>query len=612
MLDRMDIEHVGEGAEVWEKVVRKLRARAMPPPGLPRPDPATYDAFIAWLENSLDRAATADPHPGRTETFHRLNRAEYQDAIRDLLGVEIDVASLLPADDAAEYGFDNIGDVLSVSPVLFERYLSAARTISRVAVGRPPNRPVIDTYKLPLLLVQDDRASEDLPFGSRGGVAIRHHFPVDGEYSVKIRLQTNYVDYIRGLGTPHQLEVRLDGVRIEVFTVGGDAPGRRAPASYAGNIFGDPEWGRYMHEADAGLEVRFPAKAGRRVVGVAFVRKRSEPEGVIQPPQIGITLAYNEMYEGNPAVDTVEIGGPYTVVGPGDTVSRRKIFICRPDRKVKEEACASRILSRLAARAYRRPATERDVETLVSFYRTGSSKGGFDAGIQLALTRLLTGPDFLFRGERDPANVLPATAYRISDLELASRLSFFLWSSIPDGELLDIGARAKFTNPAVLEEQVRRMLSDARSKALVKNFAGQWLYLRNVRNVSPDPNVFPDFDENLREAFQRETEIFIESQLREDRSVLELLTANYTFLNERLARHYGIRNIYGNDFRRVTFSNDQRGGLLSHGSILTVTSYPTRTSPVLRGKWVLENILGTPPTSAAARRAWPAGSWRGR
>jgi hypothetical protein len=643
-LDTIDVDNVSAGAQVWEKVIRKLRMGAMPPPGRPRPDRGTYDALASWLETEIDRAAVARPEPGRTESVHRLNRAEYQNAIRDLLAMEIDVAALLPADDADQHGFDNMADVLSVSPALMERYLSAARKISRLAVGLPPAGPVVEMHRLSLLLYQDDHLSEDLPFGSRGGVAIRHYFPVDGEYDLKIRLQRNYVEYVRGLGTPHELEIRVDGVRIKQFTVGGEAKGTPAPASYAGNIFGLPEWEQYALNADAGLEVRVRAKAGPRLVAVSFVKKQWEPEGVLQPRQTGFPLAINERGDENPAVETVTIGGPYTVDGPGDTPSRQRIFVCRPDpipspqrsplrgegaRSAGEgDDCARTILSSLARRAYRRPVADGDIRTLLAFYKVSRSKGAlrqasperrssfdqaqddrsrraqdvvsqsshdFDAGIQLALQRMLADPDFLFRIEQDPENVPPATAYRLSDLDLASRLSFFLWSSIPDDELLDLAARGKLKHPKVLGQQVRRMIADARSKALVDNFAGQWLVLRNVRDVFPDPSVFADFDENLREAFRRETELFLESQLRGDRSVVDVLNADYTFVNERLARHYGIPNVYGNRFRRVTFTSDRRGGVLGHGSILTLTSYPNRTSPVLRGKWILENLLGTPP-----------------
>ena len=597
-LDTVDLRNVSEGAEVWEKVLRKLRMGAMPPPGRPRPDQPTYEALVKWLENEIDRAAAIMPNPGRTETFHRLNRAEYQNAIRDLLALETDVASLLPADDADRHGFDNIGGALSVSPLLLERYLSAARTLSRLAVGLAPRGPVVDTYRISPSLVQDDQLSQDLPFGSRGGVAIHHQFPVDGEYEVKVTLQKiANGDYIRGLGEPHHLDVRLDGVRVARFTVGGDATGKPAPVSFGGNISGDPEWELYMHNADAGLAVRFAARAGPRVVGVSFERRPKEPEGVLLPRPTSVAVSQDEAPESNPGVESVAIGGPYNAAAPGGTPSRRKIFVCRPADTAYEEPCARKILSTLARRAYRRPVTEADVEMLLRFYRVGRSEGSFDAGIQFAIESILVDPDFLFRIEADPPNVAPGTPYRLSDLELASRLSFFLWSSIPDDELLDLAVRGKLSEPAVLEQQVQRLLADARSKALVDNFAGQWLELRNLRNAVRDRDLFPEFDENLREAFQRETELFIESQLREDRSVVELLDANYTFVNERLARHYQIPNIHGNRFRRVTFSSrEQRGGLLGHGSLLTVTSYPTRTSPVLRGKWLLDNILGLPPS----------------
>ena len=598
-LDTANIEQVAEGAAVWEKVVTKLRTRAMPPVGRPRPDPETYDTVASWLETRLDRAYATRPDPGRTETFHRLNRAEYQNAVRDLLALDVDVRTLLPGDDVDEHGFDNMADVLTLSPALMERYVSAARKIGRLAVGRSPLVPTVETYTVPILMLQDDRMSDDLPFGSRGGIAIHHHFPVDGDYDLQIRLHRNYVDYVRGLGTRQELDVRLDGVLVKRFAFGGDQPlVTRPPASYAGNIFGDPEWEAYALFADADLEVRFPAQAGPRVVGVSFVRKFAEPDGVLQPRQTAFALAVNDLRDGYASVDQVAIGGPYTIDGPGDTPSRRAVFRCRPTDRVDEEPCAREILSTLARRAYRRPVTDADIDTLLAFYDAGRAEGSFDAGIQLALERLLIAPDFLFRIERDPTDVGPATAYRLTDIEIASRLSFFLWSSVPDDEVLDLAERGELDDPTVLEQQTRRMLRDPRSKALVDNFAGQWLYLRALKGVVPDANAFPEFDENLREAFQRETELFLESQFREDRSVLDVLGADYTFVNERLAAHYGIAGVYGSHFRRVALVGEQagrRGGIFGHGSLLTVTSYPNRTSPVLRGKWVLTNMLGTPP-----------------
>ena len=548
-----------------------------------------YDSFATYLETELDRAAKANPNPGRA-VIHRLNRTEYTNAIRDLLALEINGRSLLPGDDSAGYGFDNIGENLTVSPALLERYLSAAEKISRLAVGDASMSPALKTYDVPQRLVQEDRMSEDLPFGSRGGIAFRHYFPLDGEYIITVRLQrSSHNDgIIVGIAEPKLIDVRLDGSRIMLFTVGGERKGK----SGGGQAIGDPEQEKYERTADDGIEVRFPAKAGPHLVGVTFLKGTVKPEGALERnARLG-----KESREG---VGSVMIAGPYDPEGPGDTPSRRKIFVCRPADSGDAEPCAKKILSTLARRAYRRPVTDEDVQPLLSLYKAGQSKGGFEAGIRMALQGMLVSPGFLFRVERDPANVAPGNAYGISDLELASRSSFFLWSSIPDEELLDWAERGKLKDPAVLEEQVRRMLGDSRSEALVSNFAGQWLYLRNMDSVYPDPDVFPEFDDNLREAFQRETELFFESIVREDRSVLDLLDANYTFLNERLARHYQIPNIHGSTFRRVTLSDENRRGLLGHGSILTVTSYATRTAPTIRGKWLLENILGTPPPPPA-------------
>jgi mono/diheme cytochrome c family protein len=603
-LDTLEVANASGNADVWEKVIQKLRLQTMPPAGLPRPDRATYDALAASIETAIDRAAAARPNPGRTESVHRLNRAEYQNAVRDLLGVEVDVSSLLPADDADQHGFDNVASVLSVSPTLLERYLHAGRKIARMAAGRPSVDPVSEIYTLPLLRHQNDRMSEDLPFGSRGGTAIRHYFPVDGEYTIKIRLLRTYVDCIKGLDHPHELEIRLDGARIGRFTVGGERPGKSAPASFCGNLFGEPEWEFYVHEADAGLELRFAASAGRRLVGVSFVREQWETDGILQPRLPTFSYAVDEAADGPPSVDQIVISGPFGAAGsqrPGGG----GVSACRPERpsanggrdqSSTELECARQMLTGLARSAYRRPVTESDLQTLLEFYESGRRRGSFETGIQAAIERILVAPDFLFRFEPDPKNVAPGTVYRVSDLELASRLSFFLWSSIPDNELLDLAIAGKLQNPAVLGQQVRRMLADRRSNTLVENFVGQWLELRNLRNVSPDPELFQDFDENLREAFQRETELFFESQFRDDRSVIESLTADYTFLNERLARHYHVPGVYGSRFRRVALPDDpHRAGFLSHGGLLTVTSYPNRTSPVLRGKWVLNNLLGAPP-----------------
>ena len=596
VLEKIDVDNLGAASEIWEKVVRKLRAGAMPPPRMPRPDQAVLQTFVISLETALDKAAEASPNPGNIG-IHRLNRTEYTNAIRDLLALNIDSRSLLTADDAGEEGFDNSAGSLSVSPALVERYISAARKISSLAVGDTRVLPTFETYNIPKMLNQDNRVNEDLPFGTRGGIAIRHRFAVDGEYVVRIRLRGQLYDYILGMGRPHPMEVRLDGQRLKAFTVGGNAPGKPAPASFAGNIPGDPEWEDYMHSVNAGLEVRFPARSGDHVIAVSFVEFTPEPEGILQPPLSGKDGApYTELYDGNPAVETVSIGGPFDASGPGDTPSRRKIFTCYPDRSADEVGCAEKILSRLARRAFRRPVTNADVQTLMSFYQAGRKQGSFDSGIQSSLTRILVDPEFLFRMQRDPANARAGSVYRISDLELASRLSFFVWSSIPDDELINLAARGKLQGTNSLSQQVKRMLSDGRSKALIDNFANQWLGLPKLRGASPDPDEFPDFDENLRDAFQKETQLFLESQIREDRSVIDLLRARYTFVNDRLAEHYEIPNVYGEGFRRVTFSEqDPRGGLIGQGSILLVTSYANRTSPVLRGKWLLDNILGMPP-----------------
>jgi hypothetical protein len=598
-LDNLDPANVRGTEHIWEKVAAKLRNGAMPPPGRPRPDPTAARTFVTQIESALDENWRAAPNPGRTAPLHRLNRSEYANAVRDLLAIEVDTRELLPVDDS-NHGFDSMATVLTVSPVLLERYLSAARRVSRLAVGDPTIGPGLVSRTYETNLFQDDQMSDDLPFGSRGGLAIRHYFPLTGEYVVRIALQKNYVNYVRGLNEPHQLHVRLDGTLVEEFTIGGGAPGAPAPTSYGGNISGSAEWEAYALSADQGLEVRFRAEAGPRVVGVSFVRRPGEPEGVLQPPQTGYAFAVDETRSspdglGGPAVDTVAIDGPYNPEGPGDTPSRRKIFTCRPASRADEAGCARRILRTLTERAFRRPATSQDVDALLTFYEAGRAAAGFEAGIQKALERVLVDPEFVFRIERDPRTATNGAAYRISDSELASRLSFFLWSSIPDDELLRVAAEGKLQQPATLERQVRRMLADRRSRALVDNFARQWLTLRNLDAAAPNPDVYPEFDENLRDAFRRETELFVASHLRADRSVVDLLNAEETFLNERLARHYGIPNVYGNHFRPVPVARGKRTGLLGHGSILTVTSYSNRTSPVLRGHWLLENILGTPP-----------------
>ncbi len=593
MLDTINVDRPGDAAETLEKVASKLRTREMPPAGAPRPDAAAYRDVIAALESALDRAAESQPHPGRVPV-HRLNRTEYANAIRDLLALEVDGRSLV-ADEPVPTGFDNVASVLTVSPALLESYMSAASTVSRLALGDPTLNPVVDTFKVPTAMVQDDRAGERQPFGSRGGTTVRYQFPLDGDYTIKVVLKRQLYLYLIGMGEAHQIDVRLDGALLKRFIIGGEGKGMTAPESFAGNTQGDPGWEVYMHTADEGLEVRVPVKAGTRDVSVSFVRQYWEPEGVLQPPQRGFARTTNELYFGEPAVDRVLVGGPYEARRPNDTPSRRRIFVCRPTTGASDEPCARKILSTLARRAYRRPVTEAEVATLLEFYGAGRSEGGFEAGIQMGLRRILSAPNFLFRVEREPANVPPGTPYQIDAIDLASRLSFFLWSSIPDDELLDLGIRGTLRNPVVLERQVRRMLRDPRSHALVDNFANQWLKLGRLSGVVPDVDEFPDFDENLRDALQQETREFIASQLHEDRSVVDLVAANYTFVNERLARHYQIPQVYGSHFRRVTFDDGIRGGLLGQASILTATSYPNRTSPVLRGRWLLETMLGAPP-----------------
>ena len=595
-LDTEDVSNLAANPEVWEKVIKKLRVGVMPPPNYPRPEKVRYDGFRTWLENELDSVAASRVNPGRTQAFHRLNQTEYRNSIRDLLDLDIDVSDLIPADAPDQYGFDNNAEVLALSPLSVERYVNAAHKVAELAVGASPRGASITTYDVPLNLIQDDRLSEDLPFGSRGGTAIEHLFPVDGEYRITVNLQTNYVDFVRGFDDAHEMELSLDGEYLQTYAFGGDAPGIPAPYSYAGNIRGSDDWEEFMMAfADQGFELELTVKAGPRIIGATFPREMWEAEGVQQPRLFGYQLAVTELPDGNPGIGSIEIEGPLLVEGPGDTPSRQKICSCQPASADEEPACARQILSSLARRAYRRAVTEGDVQGLMDFYNQGHVEGGFDTGIQFALERLLVSPDFLFRIEQDPLDAEPGSMYSITDTELASRLSFFLWSSLPDDELLDLVERGELRNPGVLEAQVKRMMSDSRSSGFIENFVGQWLYLRNLSGIYPDPASFPEFDENLREAFQRETELFIDDQIRSDRSLRELLSADYTYVNERLAEHYGIPKIYGSRYRKVTLTGAERGGLFGHGSLMMVTSYPNRTSPVLRGKFVLENLLGGPP-----------------
>ena len=578
-LEAIDLTDVAGRAAVWEKVVGKLRAGAMPPQPRPRPDRTAYDGFRAWLETELDRAAAADLRPGRTEALHRLSRTEYRNVIRDLVDLDVDVSDLLPADDTS-YGFDNIAGVLGVSPTLMERYLAAARKISRLAVGSPVPSPIAETFRIASDQGQDDHIA-GLPFGTRGGMVVDFNFPEDAEYVISIVPDGPL--YIE----PHQLEITLDGERLEVFTVGRALePGERR-SQYA--------------EADP-REVRMRVSAGPHRIGAAFLRKTAaEPERtrkLYRRPFTGEGSGGDSRYQ--PYLERVTVTGPFESSGSRpavDTPSRARIFTCQPaaGNAASAASCATDILSTLARRAFRRPVTGEDVDRLLAFYERGAATAGFDGGIELALRRLLVSPEFLFRIVEEPADLPPGTAYALGDLELASRLSFFLWSSIPDDELLDAAVRGELRDPVVLEAQTRRMLDDPRAEALVTNFAGQWLSLRNAAAVQPDEDLFPDFGEDLRQGFRRETELLFDTVLREDRSVVELLSADYTFINEPLALHYGIPNVRGSHFRRVLLDDPGRGGLLGHGSILTVTSHANRTSPVVRGKWVLENILGTPP-----------------
>ena len=609
LLDQVKVEDAAANGEVWEKVIRKLRGNSMPPQGAPRPDAASLRAFTNYLETELDRAASAHPNPGRP-AVHRLNRAEYANAVRDLLALDptaIDVAALLPADDSG-YGFDNIGDVLTISPLLMEAYLSAARKVTVLALGDPGIKPVEKRYEIPRYVLQHDRMSEELPFGSRGGVAIAHFFPVNGEYEMRIRLQANQDYLILGLDRERTMDIRLDGVRVRDFTFGGEQRREQAMAAMsattpAKNKNDLDEY--YRRTADESFNLHIPVSAGKHTIGVTFPLITAEREGVFQPEVSDYAYARDYGHvDVEPAVASLVVKGPLPVNGQangvGETPSRRKIFSCQPvtTEPAAQATCARQIFSTLARSAYRRPVTDADVAALLDIFEQRRAEGGFEEGIQAALQRLLVDPEFLFRIPRDAAGAVSATlsnVQRISDIELASRLSFFLWSSIPDEELLALAAAGKLRDPGVLDTQVRRMLAEVRSAALVSNFAGQWLYLRNVKAVWPNPDFFPDFNVNLRESFERETELFFESMLREDRGVLELLSADYTFVNEPLARHYGISDVYGGHFRRIQVTDENRKGLLGQASILSVTSYATRTAPTIRGKWLLENLMGTPP-----------------
>ena len=586
-LQGANLADIPKGAETWEKVIRKLRVGAMPPQGMPRPDKTTLDGFATFLETSLDRGYASKPNPGRA-TMHRLNRTEYANAIRDLLALDIDTTELLPPDDESS-GFDNIADVLRVSPSLMERYLSASWNISRLAVGNLSIAPSTATYRVRPDLSQDQHI-EGLPLGTRGGILIHHTFPVDGEYIIKVRLWRNTFDLMRGMEDSHQIEISLDGERVRLVTVGGHDDFVKMAENP----------GSFGTDLDQRLTIRIPVKAGSRAISATTIlRSHAQKDDLIKA--FMRTTVDGEDITGDPSVDRLTVEGPFNQTGVGDTASRRKIFVCQPvvDKSgAKDELpCARKILSTLARHAYRRPLKDSDLEEPLSFYqRRRNNNGSFDAGIESALQLILASPEFLFRFEPDPANAAADTPYRIDDVALASRLSFFLWSSIPDDTLLNLAAQGKLKDPAVLDQQVKRMLADPKAESLADNFAEQWLFLRNLKNASPNLVDFPDFDDNLRQAMLQETKLFFESIQHEDRSVLDLLNGDYTFVNERLAKHYGIPGIYGSQFRRVPVTDPARRGLLGQASILTVTSYPNRTSPVQRGKWILTNILGTPPT----------------
>jgi mono/diheme cytochrome c family protein len=561
-------------AEDWEKVIRKLRVRYMPPAGLPRPDEKTYDAVAASLSASLDGASVAHPDPGRTDTFRRLNRTEYQNAIRDLLALDVDVSGMLPSDEAG-HGFDNV-TVGNLSPSLLEQYLQAAQRIGRLAVGIAAKSPGGDTMTLPPDLTQEQHF-EELPLGTHGGMVVHYTFPQDAEYDFSVRLQRDRNEHVEGISGGHDVEVMLDGARVKLVTVRPPPPGN----DHSG--------------IDKDLTFRVAVKAGPHEVAATFPKKSSSLlESGRQPYEAHFNMDRHPRI--TPAIYSISIQGPYDATGPGDTPSRRRLLVCQPASAGVEEACAKRIFTTLTRRAYRRPVTGADIQVPLKFFKEARAGASFDAGIEMGLRAVLVSPEFLFRIEQDPKGAAPGEPYRVSDVELASRLSFFLWSSIPDDELLDTAIQGKLRTPGMLERQVRRMLADERSETLVSNFAGQWLYLRNLASSNPDMRLFAGFDDNLRQAFRRETELFFSSIMRDDRNVLELLSANYTFLNERLAKHYGIPNVYGSRFRKVELGDGaHRGGLLGQGSILTVTSYANRTSPVIRGKWILSNILGVAP-----------------
>ena len=589
MFDRVDINRADLHRELFEKVARKLRSGLMPPPGRPRPEAAAIDAFVTALEAELDRVGAAAPDPGRVVS-HRLNRTEYVNAVRDLLDLEIDGETLLPS-DMAGFGFDNNAEVLAMTPALMDRYITAATKVSRLAVGTLENRPAIRTYRLPNAARQEARMGEDLPFATHGGLAARHTFSLDGDYVFRIRLQRSDIGgTIRGniAEREYHIELRVDHALVERLTVGGAFAGQVRYTLSGGGIAPPDDdvvhqqVALYNQTADEDLEVRLPVRAGTRLVSAAFTDTAPSASAGVGDNVVG-------------GIASLEIHGPYGGKVPEETPSRRRVFVCRPSGPHDEEPCARTIMGTLARRAYRRPVTDVDLAPLMEIFAIGRAAGGFETGIARALEALLSMPAFLMRAEVDPAGAPAGTIYSISDVELASRLAFFLWRGIPDEALLDAAVRGRLRNPVVLERQARRMLADRRAVRWMNDFLGQWLQVRNLQTMVPDPLRFPGYDSTLRDALLKETELFFESQVRADRSVLDLLRADYTFLNARLAEHYGIEGVHGSHFRRVPVADPARSGLLGHGSVLTATSYADRTSVVLRGKWVLETLLGSPP-----------------
>jgi Protein of unknown function (DUF1592)/Protein of unknown function (DUF1588)/Protein of unknown function (DUF1585)/Protein of unknown function (DUF1587)/Protein of unknown function (DUF1595) len=586
-LDKMDVDHVAIDAATWERVVQQLRVRAMPPIGRPRPDRTTYDGFRIWLENELDKAGAADPNAGTTVGYHRLNRAEYQNAIRDLLAIDIDATRFLPEDPKSN-GFDNMGGAIKMSPDLLETYMKAAMKISREAIGVSVT-PQLTTYKLEDDQSQDDR-SEDLPFGTRGGTEAKHYFPVDGEYLVTVRLVRLGTAAIAGLNDEHQIDFRVDGERVDLTAIGRKGMVTANGGTGAGSGATDPD----VAGLKADLQYRLPLKAGAHTLTATFFKKPIlQVDGTRVIPD---RPAYEAgRTHGLPYISSITILGPQKVSGTGNSPSRKRVFICQPASRAEEVPCARQIITTLARRAYRGFLKDADIQTLMTFYTSGRSEGSFENGIQSALERILVSPRFLYRIEAPPA--IPTDGnYRISELELASRVSFFLWSSIPDDQLLTLATNGRLREPAVLEQQVKRMLADPRARALTDNFADQWLQLTDIENVNHDPILFPEADKTLRQSLREATELLFDSIRIENRSLVDLLTANYTFVNEPIAKLYGIPNIYGPRMRRIALPADSpRIGILGHGSILMLTSHANTTSPVLRGKWILDNILGTPP-----------------